>query len=199
MPTLPHGFHPFARTRGWSSERDKSRTCLSSCYFALASVAGSGRLRGRTGPELIYRLARTRTSSAVSVAHGFGHRGPLFESTVAQVALLVPSPPVRVVRWLVGGFHTGSESTWLNTTRDRVVDAHDTPRLRTVRPGPTTPDSAGRFGSRRNWFKGFIPLNRFHPIRKEMRIPPLRSARQMESDVSPGSSVTPGRVSPNAM
>jgi len=44
-------------------------------------------------------------------------------------------------------------------------------------------------------FEGFMPCTglRFGP--KEMRIPPLRSAVQMGSDVSSGSSVTPGRSS----
>ncbi len=44
-------------------------------------------------------------------------------------------------------------------------------------------------------FEGFMTHRSQHSGPKEMRIPPLRSAVQMGSDVSPGSSVTPDRSS----
>lgn len=45
----------------------------------------------------------------------------------------------------------------------------------------------------RSQFDGFIPPNGVRSGPKEMRIPPLRSAVKMGSDVSPGSSVILGR------
>ena len=73
---------------------------------------------------------------------------------------------------------------------NRALGRHADRRDVTARDGHPVPASRG---SCRTPFEGFIPFRvvRYGP--KEMRIPPLRSAVQMGSDVSPGSSVLPGR------
>ena len=121
----------------------------------------------------------SETPPSNRVRSGAGHTPPLGRGT--------HSPPDRIAGRDRGCVHApsrgfdGVRPDAVKRNRAFGSDANE------ARSGPTRP---GRRTGRRP--KGLNMLLGLHLGPKKMRIPPLRSAVQMGSDVSPGSSVTPG-------